>query len=46
MKNQNFEKITEIFGESSAPKEQSKKEGKVFEYQIKDQSKYFIYIQI
>lgn len=45
-KNQNFEKITEIFGESSAPKEQSKKEGKVFEYQIKDQSKYFIYIQI
>ena len=38
-KNQNFEKITGIFGESTSQNDQQKKEGKVFEYQIKDESK-------
>ena len=37
-RNQNFEKITGIFGESEAQKVQPKTEGKVFEYQIKDES--------
>jgi hypothetical protein len=38
-KNQNFEKITGIFAEPSALDEQSKKQPKVFEYQINQQSK-------